>query len=74
MSGQSSDIGRARVDPSLGREKLSKLLEWSSSDDRAKAIIANSKLHHVDLDKLSTNTWNNLKIYLEQKLLTQIFL
>ncbi|KAH9327354.1 hypothetical protein KI387_007532, partial [Taxus chinensis] len=42
----------------------SKLLEWQSRDDRAKAIIglalSDSELHHVDLDKSSKEIWDTL--------------
>jgi len=41
-----------------------KLLDWSIRDDKAKAIIGlalfDTELHHVDLDKSSTEIWDNL--------------
>lgn len=51
-----------------GKEKLptnaNKFLEWNCRNDKAKAIIglalADSELHHVDLDNTSVKIWDNL--------------
>jgi hypothetical protein len=47
-----------------------KLLEWQSRDDKAKATIglalSDSKLHHVDLRKLSKEIWDYLNKIFEE--------
>ncbi|KAH9331246.1 hypothetical protein KI387_003354, partial [Taxus chinensis] len=43
---------------------LTKLVEWETRDDKAKAIIglalSDTELHYVDLEKSSHEMWENL--------------